>query len=447
MEKCFIAFSSNSFYWQIGGDTVVTLGKRAVDALEPREKPYIAWDDNLAGFGVRVMPSGLKTFILDYRAGAGGRSAAQRQKKLGRHGEVTVTQARGAALDALARIRLGEDPQAEKARGRAALTVAELIDAFFESHGAKLKAKTRAHYAGTLGALAAAHGNAKAESLSRAQAAALHQAMGVTPYQANRMLASGSSLYAWGERHGHLPEGHANPFRNIRRYREQSRERFLSAEEIGRLGDALRQGETEGLPYAIDESNPKAKHAPKEGNRRVILDPFAVAAVRLLILTGARLREILHARWGQVDFGRGLLNLSDSKTGRKSIRLPAAALAILADLPRIEGNPHIIPGAKEGEPRFDLRKPWLAVTKAAGLEGLRIHDLRHSHASVGAGAGLSLAVIGALLGHSQPSVTAKYAHLANDPLREASEKIGATISAALAGHKPEAPVSIRRAPK
>jgi integrase len=185
--------------------------------------------------------------------------------------------------------------------------------------------------------------------------------------------------------------------------------------------------------------NPKAKHAPKAENRRVKLDPFAVAAIRLLILTGARLREILHAKWENVDFERSILFLPDSKTGRKPVYLSAAALDVLSSLPRIAGNPHIIAGAKDGAPRADLKKPWAALRRVAGLEGVRIHDLRHSFASVGAGASLGLPIIGKLLGHTQAATTHRYAHLDADPMRRAAETIGATISAAM-NRKPSADV-------
>jgi integrase len=132
-----------------------------------------------------------------------------------------------------------------------------------------------------------------------------------------------------------------------------------------------------------------------------------------------------------VDFERGVIFLPDSKTGKKTLYLSAAALAILSALPRVEGNPYVIPGDKEGRPRVDLKRPWMAVTKAAGLDGLRVHDLRHSFASIGAGASLGLPVIGKLLGHSQPSTTARYAHLDADPMRRAVETIGATIASAM----------------
>jgi len=142
---------------------------------------------------------------------------------------------------------------------------------------------------------------------------------------------------------------------------------------------------------------------------------------------------------GAWDIECGVIFLPDSKTGRKPVYLSEASLAILASLPRVEGNPFVIPGTKPGQPRSDLKKPWAAVTKAAGLEGLRLHDLRHSFASVGAGASLGLPVIGKLLGHTQPATTARYAHLDADPIRRAVETIGNTISAAL-NRKPSAEV-------
>ena len=190
----------------------------------------------------------------------------------------------------------------------------------------------------------------------------------------------------------------------------------MTGDELARLGEALRAAETGGLPYDVDETKPNAKHAPKAENRLVKLDPFAVGAIRLLVLTGAFLCEILNAQWSQLDLGRGVLFLADSKSGRKPIYLSAAAQAVLAELPRLDGNPHIIAsGARDGRPRSDLKKPWAAVTRAAGLYGLRIHDLRHSFASVGAGASLGLPIMGKLLGHSQPTTTQRYAHLDSDP--------------------------------
>jgi integrase len=410
--------------------------KRTVDSVQPRDKPFILFDAAIKGFGIRVMPSGARVFVLEYRPGAGGRNVAKRRLTLGRYGAMTVDQARTAALNALAHIRLGSDPQAEKSRQRASLSVADLIDLFTVEHvDAKLKAGTAQGYKIALEKLRAAHGGIKASQLTCAQVAALHAWMRGNPYGANRFLAITSKLYSWGGDRGWLSEGHANPAAKIGRYKEESREKFLTSEELARLGDALREAETVGLPWTVDEKKPKAKHLARPESRRTPIDPFAIAAIRLLILTGARLREILFARWEHVDFERGILFLPDSKTGKKPVFLNAAALKVLAGLPRLVRNPHIIAGAKHGAPRFDLRKPWAAICKEAGLDGLRIHDLRHSFASIGAGASMGLPIIGKLLGHSQAATTQRYAHLADDPMRAAVETIGETISAAMAGRK------------
>ena len=251
------------------------------------------------------------------------------------------------------------------------------------------------------------------------------------------MLAVLGSLYSFAGKQHILPLGF-NPARGIEKYPEKGRERFLSTEELTRLGDAIREGETMGLPYTIDGTKPKAKHAPKEPNRRTKIGPHAAAAIRLLILTGARLREILHLKWEQVDIERGMLLLADSKTGKKAIVLNAPALSVLANLPRI--GAYVIAGQNAGtkneRPRADLQRPWQAVAERARLDGVRIHDLRHTHASVAAGAGLGLPIIGKLLGHTQASTTQRYAHLDADPLRRASERIGLQLSKAM-GEQPD----------
>jgi integrase len=393
------------------------LTKRIIDALEPREQPYIEPDSEIPGFGTKVMPSGVKTFVLGYRPMPGGRGTPKRQLKLGTYGPMSPEQARQAALTAFAEIRLGRDPQAEKSRQRKSLSVAEFIDAFLENHVAKLKPATRISYGLTLGKVRDVYGGLKAEALKRAQVEALHHSLDQTPYLANRLMSAVSSLYIWGGGNGHLPGGHPNPSRGILRYQEQGRERFLSGEEIGRLGDALRMAETK---Y-----------------------PYPVAAIRVLLMTGARVNEILHAQWDWLDIERGLLNLPTSKTGRKSIFLPGPALAIIAGLPRLHGSPFIFPGHVPGQPRGKLWKPWTEIRHAAGLDGLRLHDLRHSHASVGVSAGLSLPIIGRLLGHATPAMTARYSHLSAHPVRAASETIGAEITAALDGRKPAQPIPLR----
>jgi integrase len=419
------------------------LTKRSVDALFPRQKQYIEYDTELKGFGVAIYPSGTKSWVCEYRPHGGGRAVAKKRVTLGKTSQLAPDQARKAAADMLAVVRLGRDPAQEKAERRAAVTVGELID-FFDARyvGPMLKPGTAVSHRIALEELRKAHGALKATALTRAHVATLHFRMADRPYAANRAVAVWSKAFAWAAGAGLVPEGQ-NPAKNIKKYREQGRERFLTSEELARLGEALRVGETVGLPYPVDETKPTAKHAAKADNRRVKLDAYATAALRLLVLTGTRLREILHAKWEQIDLERGLIFLADSKTGKKTLYLSAAAQKVLADVPRIEGNPHVIAGAKDGAPRADLKKPWTAVSRAAGLEGVRIHDLRHSFASFGAGASLGLPIIGKLLGHSQAATTHRYAHLDADPMRRAAETIGATISAALEGKSGAEILSLR----
>jgi integrase len=423
---------------------MVKLTKQPLASLKPRAKPYIEYDTELIGFGAAVYPSGIKSWVCEYRPHGGGRGVAKKRVTLGKTSQLTADQARKAAAEMLATVRLGGDPAQEKIERRASVTVGQLIDLFDAQYvGPMLKPGTIASHRIALERLRRAHGTLKATALTRAHVTTLHFRMADRPYAANRAAAVWSKAFAWAAGVGLIPAGH-NPVKGIKKYREQGRERFLTTEELARLGDRLREGETVGLPYSVDETKPTAKHAPKVDHRRVKLDRFATAAIRLLILTGARLREILHTKWEQIDIERGLIFLADSKTGKKPLYLSAAAQEVLADIPRIEGNPHVIAGAKDGAPRSDLKKPWAAVSRAAGLEGVRIHDLRHSFASFGAGASLGLPIIGKLLGHSQPATTARYAHLDTDPMRRAANTIGATISAAMGGHTEANVVAIRK---
>ncbi|MGA9486052.1 MAG: site-specific integrase, partial [Methylocella sp.] len=163
------------------------------------------------------------------------------------------------------------------------------------------------------------------------------------------------------------------------------------------------------------------------------LDPLAIAAIRLLILTGMRPREVLDLEWSHVDFERGALFLPDSKTGRKCVIIGGPALDVLAGLPRLTGCRFVIVGRSLDTPRADINRPWVAVRRCARLEGIRLYDLRHSFASIGAGASLGLPIVGKLLGHSQAATTQRYAHLDADPLRRAADTIATSIATTMAG--------------
>lgn len=408
------------------------LTKRVVDASKAAAERYVVWDSDLKGFGLRVYPSGVKTWIFDYRPGEGGRRQVKKRITIGKMGDLTPDQARRKAEELRAQVKLGGDPHAEKERRRQALTFAELAEMFLRDHiEAKRKRSTAQTYRDQFERyLIPRLGAIKAADVTRAEIARVHLSLKRAPYQANRVLAAVSSMYSFAGRHGHVPE-ELNPARRIERYREEGRERYLSSAELERLGATIREAETIGIPWVI-RPRIKVKHLAKSNNATV-MDPFAAAAIRLLIFTGARLREILGLKWEHVDFERGLLLLPDSKTGKKTIMLSAPALDVLDHLPRV--GVYVIAGASAAtdneKPRADLKRPWETVKRHAGLEGVRIHDLRHNFAAFGAGGGMSLPVIGKLLGHSQPATTARYAHLADDPIRAATNTIGAGLAAAM----------------
>jgi integrase len=233
-----------------------------------------------------------------------------------------------------------------------------------------------------------------------------------------------------------------NPVHGVPKYAVNRKERFLTTGELEKLGAAIKEAETSGIPWEITEGTANAKHISKPEKRFTKIDRYAAAALRLLLFTGCRLREILHLRWDYVDHERGLLFLPDSKTGKKTVVLNAPSLAVLASLDRL--GPFVVPGFNLEKPRADLKRPWQAVSRRAGLDAVRLHDLRHTYASFGAGGGLGLPIIGKLLGHTQASTTLRYAHLDNDPLRRATENIGGRIAAALEGTRSAAVLSIRK---
>lgn len=417
--------------------------KRVVDQLRVLPREYSVWDGQLAGFGVRVRPSGAKSYVVVYRAGI-GRSAPFRRYTIGNVGKLTPDQARRQAQAILGAVAHGRDPSADRAGEREIPTVAALAERFLAEHvEAKRKSSTAAFYRDILDRIVKpAIGASKANRVTRAAVASIHGKLRATPFQANRVLAVIGSLYAFAGRIGAVPEG-SNPARGILKFREHRRERFLSIEELERLGAAIREAETTGLPWLVNETKPTAKHLTKSPERRFTkLDPFAAAALRLLLFTGCRLREILHLRWEHVDIERGLLLLPDSKTGRKAVVLNAPALEVLNGLDRI--GPYVIPGDDPAKPRADLKRPWGTVARQAGLERVRLHDLRHTYASFGAGGGLGLPIIGKLLGHTHAATTARYAHLDADPLRRASEAIAGRIAAALDGQGAAVVTPMRR---
>lgn len=409
------------------------LTRQTVTGSTPRAAAYIVYDTDLKGFGLKVMPSGTKSWIIEYRPGAGGRGVSPKRVTLGRADLLTPDEARGKARDELARARLGEDIATTRKKERDTPTLAALSRRYLDEEIKPTKAKAtlslyEIHFGKHLGPPLGAK---KVTGITDADVMKFHRDLGSRkPATANRVVATLSGLYTWAAKQRIVPRGF-NPCVGLEKFREEGRERYLTTDELQRLGATLRLAETEGLPWQVDMSKPNAKHNRKPDNQRIATSPYATAAIRLLLFTGCRLREILHLQWDQVDFERGMLFLPKSKTGRKMVVLNAPALAVLAGLAR--AGKFVIASADPEKPRADLKKPWEGITAHAGLDGLRIHDLRHSFASVGAGGGVGLPIIGKLLGQTQQATTARYAHLDADPVKRASEKIAGAIAAALDG--------------
>ena len=380
------------------------LTKRTVDAAEIRSPEYFVWDDELPGFGLRVFPSGRKGYIVQYRAGR-----RSRRISLGPSTVLACEQARNQAMTIIAAARNGEDPAAKRDTDRAAITVTELADRFDKEHIAlRVKASTGKEYRRNLKRfILPALGRLRVNEVTRADVAKFHHDLRHIPYQANRCLEIISKMFSLAEMWGLRPDG-SNPRKHIKKYAEEKRERFLSPAEINRVGEVLREMESEGVELAS-----------------------GIAAARLLILTGCRLSEIMTLQWEHINFSGKALRLPDSKTGAKIVHLGQPAIQVLEKIERIETNPWVIVGTNPDARLTDLQPFWQRVRARAGLKDVRIHDLRHTFASIAVASGQGLPMIGKLLGHTQVQTTARYAHLAADPVKVAADNVAAEIPACL----------------
>lgn len=385
--------------------------KRITDALvralpSPASGNRIYYDADgekqkkLPGFGVRVTAAGVKSFILNYRV-----NGRERRYTIGGYGEYTVAHARKRADELREMVRRGEDPLAERVEARKAPTVADLAERFDEEHIATKRPSTAADYRALLkNDILPALKQMKVAAVSFSDISALHRKMTKrgASYRANRALAVMSKMFSLAINWHMRPD---NPARGVARNTEYKRERYLSGDEMARLTDAL------------------AKHE----------DQDAAAAIRLLLLTGARRGEVLGMRWDQLDLTTGVWSKPAASTKQKTdhrVPLSAPARQLLSEL-RSKADKravHVFPGPGVTGHMVAIKKSWTTICRAADIKGLRLHDLRHSFASMLASGGQSLPIIGALLGHSEPSTTARYAHLFDDPLREAVERVGALVT-------------------
>jgi integrase len=392
--------------------------RRAGDA-PAGEKRHRAGE--LPGFGVRRWRT-RATFVLAYRVGRRARWLT-----LGTVGADSLAKARRRARIAIGDVSDGTDPAAARDEVRAAETVREAGERWLAHVASLRKRGTAAEYRRLWArSVLPRLGSLPVREVTTADVARIHAALRGTPGEANHVLGVLSSFFTWAARLGMRPP-HLNPCRGVPRYAEPPRTRYLSAAELGRLGAALAQAaRAESLTVTADDGT---KHTEP-------VSRTALRIIRLLALTGARLDEIRALRWDAIDAAAGLAHLADSKTGPKTLALSREALAVLREVPRFVHSPFVFPAegtrGRLGEHFVNVNRTWALVRHAAQLDDVRIHDLRHTAAGIAASAGVSLPVIGKMLGHTQPATTARYAHVAAHPAAQAAALVSKSVAGALA---------------
>lgn len=373
----------------------IRLSKSGLDRISAPNRDTIYWDNALPGFGLRVKTSGVKSFVVQYRSRQTGQS---KRKTLGRYGPtLSLHAARDMAKKLLSEVVRGEDPVTTARAARHAPTVHQLAEQYLSEHAIPKKrpGSIRNDRSMLDRCILPKMGSLRVRDVTHAQVQKLHNAMRETPYQANRTLALLSKMFELSMRWEMRAD---NPARGVEKFAEEKRDRWLSGTELKRLLTAL------------------SEHP----------NQIAADAIRLQLLTGARIGEVLNAQWTDFDLDRGVWIKPSHHTKQKRrehLPLSAAACALVAEMQasRADLGPWLIPGRSPEQPYKDLKAFWRSVTKAASLQNYRIHDNRHTHASHLVSSGLSLPIVGRLLGHTNPLTTQRYAHLADDPLRQAAE--------------------------
>ncbi|WP_300030598.1 site-specific integrase [uncultured Roseobacter sp.] len=381
------------------------LTKRAVEALEVRAKDYLVWDGDLSGFGVRVFASGRKSYLVQYRAG--GRT---RRRSIGQHGALTADQARVEARKLLGDVARGGNPSEERQRHLSGETIGALCDRFLTEYAEQhCKPSTRKGYKIMVRTcIKPKLGSRKIVDVTRAEVVKFHYDLRDRPYTANRAVSILSKMFNLAEDWG-LKTDSSNPARRIKKFREEEKKRYLSEAEQARLGKVLADALESG-----DET------------------PHAVSAIYLLMLTGCRMGEIRTLKWEYITPHH--LELPDSKTGRRRIPLPREAYNIVMALPRKPGNPYVILGESEYGPLINLQKPWLRIRKRAGLEDVRMHDLRHTYASVAVMSGIDPFLLKEIMGHKNLQTTLRYSHFADDAVQRAAGSVASRLAGAMRNH-------------
>lgn len=413
----------------------VKLTKRGVDAIKPVDRPTYFYDQDLPGFFLRVQPTGTRVWGVEYRAGT-GRAAPTRRVSIAPFATLTPDEARAAARKLLASVAHGDDPATQKAAKGREITVASLIDLYADEgcfvqrgirQGEPMKARTkeytlarlRHHVVPLLGKKRVSEvgagdierfvrdvGGGKTAKDEKAGPRVRIIVRGGDG-AARKVVRDLSAVFSFAVRRGILP---SNPCDTAAvRKTDNRRERYLTLDEVARLGKAFDALEGEGV-------NPKA-----------------LAIARLWALTGCRRDEIAALKWSEVDLDRGLLVLEDSKTGKSVRPLGVAARVLLEALPRDPHSPFVFP-AEHGDGHYQgTKRVWPKVVEKAELSGVTPHTLRHTMGSTAVSSGEALMLTGAILGHANARSTSLYAHVQNDPSKQAADRVSGMIADALGG--------------
>ncbi len=416
--------------------TAMKLTRRAIDTIKPGEKPFVIYDSEIKGFGVRVMPSGIASYIVEYRPGEGGRGVAKRRMALGRTTELTPDEARKLAQQNLAAVRHGEDPLLERETKRREIKVRELIEAWEADNPAGRKsgkpmaertrnntlARLRHHILPLLGDKRVSavsvddvndmirrvtNGETKRNDKSERKRGRIVVTGGAGA--ARKVSSDLSIIFAYAVEKKIVA---VNPVAGARKPRAGKRHDYLRAEHVEAIGKALSQLEMEGA------------------------NPNGIAILRLILITGARPSEIEGLRWSEIDFSANSLRLTDSKTGYSIRPLATAALAILAHVPRIESSEYVFP-ATRGDGYFSgSKKLWNRAREIANLPDRVRYHARHAVATLALGAGHDVASVSAIMGHKGPRTTlSTYSHVIDDRAARAAEGIGRQIAATMEGRR------------
>lgn len=380
----------------------MALTKKSIDAMKYRASENVRdvrWDDEISGLGVRVYPTGKKAFVLSYRV-----NSRKRLMTLGAYGVLTLDEARRKARAHLVKVEDGGDPLQDKQKAAAGDTVRQLCEAYIERHAKPHKRTWRDDERRVKNHLNTRWANLKASSITRADVAALHQKIGKDhPYEANRTVELISKVYQCAKTWGFVPEDHKNPAREIERFKEHKRDRWIEPGELPKLAKA------------IDEVD----------------NVYVRSALWLYLLTGVRKGELLRAKWSDIDWRRKELRLPETKAGRiHYVPLSAPALVLLKQIPKVAQNEYVLPGGRGNGHLINVDKRWRALRAEAGVADVRLHDLRRTVGSWLAQAGNSLHLIGRVLNHSNQATTAVYARFGQDHVREALEAHGQQLMGA-----------------